>query len=100
MKDINFVIADPASSRQSIRKMLSYFKVKPYNIDMVESFSDAKAFIENKKPNVVFADYSIAGPTGFDLVELFQKTGKPLRAFFLISSKDSNVMVSGAAEEE
>ncbi len=98
---LRYLIADPSSSRKSLRKMLGDFQVRPSNIDVVEKFTEATDMIKAKKPNVIFADYSLDGEGALALVEHQRAAleGKELGVFFLSTQKDSNAVMSGAAEE-
>lgn len=102
IENFQFLIADPASSRRSIRKLLSYYLVKPNHVDVVETHQDAYEFIEAKKPHVVFADYDVLGEEGHSLLYLHQKTvlAPQKRAFFLISAKASDSIARNAADDD
>lgn len=101
LRDTRFVIADPSTSRRSLRRLLSHYQMRPHQVDVVETAEDAKELIRDKRPSIVFADSTLGGASGFELIELHQNTpvDTPFKAFFLITSQDSNLVVSSAAAE-
>jgi DNA-binding NarL/FixJ family response regulator len=102
IQNLSFLVADHTSSRRSVRKLLSYFRVKPGQIEVVEDFNTAKDLLESRKPNVVFAEYEIGGGGGMELLQQHQRiTPSPgVRVFFLVTQKDSNALASTAAEQD
>ncbi|HLE01217.1 MAG TPA: hypothetical protein VJB59_13220 [Bdellovibrionota bacterium] len=101
LANVRFLVADPSSSRKSFRALLSYFKVKPHLVDVVDSAHDSTEVLKKNKHNVIFADYSLGGSHCFELIQVQQDVLSPeeVRAFFLITSQDSNSLVSSAADE-
>jgi tetratricopeptide (TPR) repeat protein len=98
---LNYLIADPTSSRKSIRSLLIQIGIKPNFIHVVEDFAEAEKTISEKKPQVVFIDETIAGERVLDLVKLQASCFNPgdAAAFFFLSSKNSNSVASNAAED-
>ncbi|MGK5085249.1 tetratricopeptide repeat protein [Bdellovibrionota bacterium FG-1] len=101
IQKLEFLVADPSSSRKSIRQLLSQLGAKPHQVHVVEKLGDAKELIAVKKPQVIFADYEMLGSSGFELVEIHQREvpANLPRLFFLLTSKDSNMVASSAAED-
>ena len=101
LKDLRFLIADPSSSRKSFRALLSLFRVKPHQIDVVDNYQHAVDLLKKNRANVIFADYSLGGNNCFELIQMQQDLVPPeqIRGFFLATSQDSNSMVSSAADE-
>lgn len=100
-KDI--LIVDPSGPcRSSVKKCLTTLGAKVNKIEGVESFSDAKAFMENKKPSIVFTDYKLGAESGMGLCELLQEYYPSTKdRFFVLSTGDSTeAVIAEAAEEE
>ena len=101
LERVRFLIADTGSSRTSIQRMLSHFEVKRANIEVAASSEEARAIIAKTRPQVVFAEFEIAGKPGLELVK-FHTDALELqmpRAFILILNKNSNMLVSSAADD-
>jgi tetratricopeptide (TPR) repeat protein len=95
------LIADSSSSRKSLRKLLGQFQVASSMIDVVDSYSDACEMINGRRPNIIFAESSLPGESVLGLIEIQKnalQAGEP-RVFFFSTTKDSNAILSGAAEE-
>ncbi|MCM2278527.1 MAG: tetratricopeptide repeat protein [Oligoflexia bacterium] len=102
LQDLRFLIADASSGRRSIRKLLSHFRVKANLIEVADTAADAVRLLQEKRPHIVFADDSI-GEDGaaLGLVETHARSleSERLRVFFLMTARESNAMVTGAAVE-
>jgi len=101
LKGLRFLIADPTSSRKSFRALLSEFSVKPDQIEVVENTPDAFHVLEGKTPHVIFAEYSIGAQACFEFVRIQNERLDPaaVRAVFLVTTQDSNSLVTSAATE-
>ena len=101
LKSARFLIVDPTSSRKSLRSLMSDFSVKPDQIEVVENVPDAMHVIEGRTPNVFFVEYTIGSQACFDMIRIQSERLEPgsLRAVFLITTQDSNSMVTSAATE-
>jgi tetratricopeptide (TPR) repeat protein len=97
------LLVDPIqASRANIRKIMSTFGMKGHNIDIAESFEEAKAKISSAPPHIIFADYVLGNYCGLDLLQM-QRSSYPSRletAFFLLSDKNSPTIAGRVAEEE
>ena len=99
---LSILIADPSSSRKSIRSLLSQLGAKPAQVTVVENMSDALENTKIKKPNVIFGDSTVFGADYMQLVKLQRESVAPdaCKAFFLLTSKDSNIIATNAADDE
>ncbi len=101
LEKIKILIADTGSSRTSIQRMLSHFGVKRAQIEVVASSEEARVAIAKSHPQIVFAEFEIAGKPGLELVKVHNEAlelQQP-RAFILILNKNSNMLVSSAADD-
>lgn len=101
-RELRYLIADPTSSRRSLRKLLKELKVPASRIDVVDKFSDAARVLDSERPGIVFADQTLDGEGALALLELQKSAlkGIPCRVFFLSTQRDSLAVMSGAAEEK
>jgi tetratricopeptide (TPR) repeat protein len=63
--------------------------------------ADTRKLIESKRPNVIFLDYELGGSRSLELLDLHASIlpNPPVKAVFLVSSKDTNALASTAAEQ-
>lgn len=101
IKELRFLIADPTSSRKSLRALLSHHGIKPERILVTEGLQESIDAIAAHKPNVLFADLSVGESQGLSLVEHHRAAVPPdeIRVFFLSTTENSRLLFSGAAEE-
>ncbi|OUR95327.1 hypothetical protein A9Q84_15940 [Halobacteriovorax marinus] len=86
------VIYEPASmNRTSIKKMLIVYGLNMDKIYVPETFVDAKDFIANEKPDIVFTRDDNKGEKGLDLLDLHIETipNRLNTGFFLVSEDNS-----------
>jgi tetratricopeptide (TPR) repeat protein len=95
------LLADPTSSRNSIRLLLSKIGLKQNAIHVSNTAEETLELIGAKRPEVVFIDQSMVKGSLSELVQ-FQEScvqaGAP-RITFLISGGCSSAEISGAADE-
>jgi tetratricopeptide (TPR) repeat protein len=96
-----FLIADASPTRRTIQKLLSACHIKPAQIKVAENYDVAVQEIELGRPNVVFADHELPDRGGIELMKHHDRavSVKPLKAFFLISNSDSNILANTIADE-
>lgn len=70
-----------------MRKFLSHFLRKKYNVVVKESAEDALIWLnERNYPDLIISDYELEGISGFDLLERLQISGLYQKIPFLILS--------------
>jgi tetratricopeptide (TPR) repeat protein len=97
------LILEPTSgNRTTIRRLLSALGMKTANVEAMELMGDARAKMESMKPNIVITELDVGGENGLELLEMLKKAyPNPLNAIFiLLSSKNSSVITSLAAESD
>jgi len=99
-KELRFLIADPSSSRKSFRALLSELRVRPNQITIAEMASDAQELTDKIRPHVIIAESTLGVQV---CLELLRKQTENLptepHAFFLVSTQNSNSLVTSAADE-
>ena len=102
IRNLYFLIADSGISRRSIIKLLADFGVPRNHIESGESMEEAMELLQKKRPHVVFAEHDLDGKPGTDLLKVQKRVldSKDPRAFFLITSKDSNILAANAGDDE
>lgn len=97
------LIVDPTSiTKSAIRKVLLSFGMKIQDIEVAESYDEAKQKLETHKQNLLFLEYALDKKTTLDLYKLqqtfFQDQLKTV--CIVLSDQDSAAVTSSAAEAD
>jgi len=92
------LLIDPSSTtRLTIRKMLTGFKVENSDIYNAENFKVAETFIHEHKPHYIFTTYKIKEKNALDLLPLHLKIQpNRIEAGFYILSDENNISAGNA----
>lgn len=97
------LIADEsASARSGVFGTFTKLGVKPHQIIMASSLSDAEAEIARNKPDIVIAEFNFGKYCGLDLLQRQRESNPDSKKtlFILLTSNTSQSAVARAAEED
>ncbi len=103
LKTSRALIIDSASeSRGAIRRILCGLGLPTSQVDAAESVEEALEMMKSLRPNVIVTEMTIAGRSGFELLERFRKNfPSTLQGVFVfITAKHSPIVNSIALEGE
>jgi two-component system LytT family response regulator len=68
------IVDDEANNQDALKKMLDLYVPSVELLGVAANITEAKALIDNKKPQMVFLDVEMPGGSGFDLLEMIKET--------------------------